>query len=638
MPDRIFAAEVTETIAAASRAARGGDTRTVMVDGRAREVRVPFPSPGDWRDVPIYFLMLDRFNNPSRPPAGPWNRRFDFRQGGTFKGVQAQLGYLQELGAGAIWLSPVLKNSRPEWRWNYHGYGQQDFLNLDARFASDGRLATAERELAELVDEAHARGIRVILDVVLNHAARIFDYVRDGETVAGFADPGVMHGALGTEPDIRWLDGAGAARADWQNRLDPAEALGPDDAIWPADLQNHLFFRRRGSKLTDDPGNSFVRGDFGDMRQFVVEYDAAVPGQEALRERYGVRPVLGMLIMAHQYLVARCDFDGFRIDTAKYVAPEAVETFGNAMREFALTLGKTNFFTFGEIYDDEETIADFVGRNNGSGEGYGIDAALDFPLFFRLPAVAKGFADVAGIREVFQRRKEQAAELLSTHGEAGRYFVSFLDNHDQPERIRHPQTTDEQVTLAVALLFTLQGIPCLYYGTEQGLSGTVDEHGRPDLSSNESSREALWGKPGAFDTGSPMFAHVREIARLRASEPALAFGRLYFREVAASGDDFGHSFGAGGIVAFSRILSDREVLVVANTGEQPFAGAVILDRDCHGAGRRMTIAYSNRGARGAGAVRRIAAARFHRNGQVSTGPAAALDVSLAGREVQILVP
>lgn len=638
MPDRIFSTEVAESIAAARRAARTGAMRSVSVDGRPREVRVPFPSPGDWREVPIYFLMLDRFNNPSRPPAGAWNRRFDFRQGGTFKGVQAALGYLQELGVGAIWISPVLKNARPEGRWNYHGYGQQDFLNLDARFASDGQLATAERELTDLVDEAHARGLRVILDVVLNHAARIFDYVRDGQTVSGFADPTVMDGALGSEPDVQWLDGTGVPQARWQNRLDPPEALGPDDAIWPAEMQNHLFFRRRGSKLTDDPGGGFVRGDFGDMRQFVVEYDAGVPGQEELRTRYGVRPVLSMLVMAHQYLVARYDFDGFRIDTAKYVDPGAVEIFGNAMREFALTLGKTNFFTFGEIYDDEATIAEFVGRNGGSGDGYGIDAALDFPLFFRLPAVAKGFADVAGIRDVFERRKEQEANLLSTHGEAGRFFVSFLDNHDQPERIRHPQTADEQVTLAAALLFTLQGIPCLYYGTEQGLSGTVDENGNPDLSSNESVREALWGKPDAFGTDAPAFRQIREIARLRAGEPALSFGRLYFREVAGAGDDFGHSFGAGGILAFSRILSDREVLVVANTGPLPFLGSVILDRDLHAAGREMTLAYSNKGTEGSASVRRIDAARFHRGGQVSVGPAAALTVTLGPREIQILLP
>jgi glycosidase len=638
MPTHIFDPLVSSAISAAQDAARQKQSKPVTIGGQQKDVRSPFPSPGDWRECPIYFLMIDRFNNPTVPPNGPWNQRFDFRQGGTFRGVQAQLGYLEQLGMKAVWLSPVLKNSKPNWQWNYHGYSQQDFLNLDERFASDGKLATAERELTELVDEAHYRGIRVILDVVINHAARVFDYVRSGSTVRSFADQATMDGALGTEPEVRWLDGSGSPRAAWQNRLDPPDQLQPDDAIWPADLQNHLFFRRRGSKLTDDPDwRHFAPGDFGDMRQFVAEYDATVPGQEALRARYGANPVLGILIRAHQYLIARYDLDGFRVDTVKYVHPEVIETFGNAMREFALSVGKQNFFTFGEVYDDEKTIADFIGRN-GRGEGFGVDAALDFPLFFKLPGVAKGMIDVGALRTVFQDRKEQEANLLSSHGEAGRFFVSFLDNHDQKERIKHPVTPEEQVTLAIALMFTLQGIPSLYYGTEQGLSGTVDAAGNPDLSANEASREALWGKPGAFNTNSAMFEQVRKIAGLRTAEPPLAFGRLYFREVAGSADDFGHSVGPGGIVAFSRILSDREVLVVANTGTASFTGAVLVDRDLNARPRRMEVAYSNFGTTGNGMVRQIPLARFYSDGQVSQGPAAALDVVLAPREVQVLVP
>jgi glycosidase len=412
----------------------------------------------------------------------------------------------------------------------------------------------------------------VILDIVLNHSARVFDYVRSQGVVASFADANVMNGPLGTEPDVQWLNGFGFPRADWRNRLDPPAQLHADDAVWPSDLQQHLFFRRRGSKLTDKPdARGFVRGDFGDMRQLVVEYDATQPGQEQLRARYGISPVLSILIRAHQYLIARYDIDGFRLDTVKYVDPEAIETFGNAMREFALTVGKQNFFTFGEVYDTEETIAQFIGRNGGSGDGFGVDAALDFPLFFKLPGVAKGMIDVGEIRTVFQDRKRQEAALLSSHGEAGRFFVSFLDNHDQKERIQHPATPAEQVTLAIGLLFTLQGIPSLYYGTEQGLSGTVDTHGHADLSANESSREALWGKPNAFSTTTPVFQQIQSLSRLRASEPPLTYGRLYFREVAGNGTDFGHSFGSGGLVAFSRILVDREIPVVANTGTQPFA-------------------------------------------------------------------
>src|SRR5207249_3915762 len=162
---------------------------------------------------------------------------------------------------------------------------------------------------------------------------------------SSFGDSGVMNGKLATEPDIQWLNGFGFPRSDWTNQLPPPTQLSSDDAVWPSDLQNDLFFRRRGSKLTDDPGSSFVRGDFGDMRQLVVEYDATVPGQAPVRARYGITPVLAILIRAYSYLIARYDVDGYRLDTVKYVDPAAVETFGNAIREFALSIGKKNFFT-----------------------------------------------------------------------------------------------------------------------------------------------------------------------------------------------------------------------------------------------------------------------------------------------------
>jgi glycosidase len=637
MAIEIFSTDVVAAIRDAQDAARTRRSRTVVVDGSPRVFRTPFPSPTDWRDTWIYFLLIDRFGHPTKPPTGVWNRRFDFRQGGTFKGIQQQLGYLEELGAKAIWLSPVLKNAKPASRYNYHGYGIQDFLNVDERFASDFTRATAERELSELVDEAHARGLFVILDIVLNHAGRVFDYVRFGGVESQFSDAAVLNGPLGVEPPVRWLNGFGIPRDDWEDTLPNPGQLSADDAVWPADLQERLFFRRRGTKLTDDPGGGFVRGDFADLRQLVVEYDASVAGQESLRGRYGVHPVLAILIRVHQYLVARYDIDGFRLDTVKYVDPEAIEVFGNAMREFALTLGKANFFTFAEVYDSEATIAKFVGRNGGSGEGFGVDAALDFPLFHTLPGVAKGRIDVAEIRRVFLDRKKQELNLLSSHGEAGRFFVSFLDNHDQHERIAHPLTPPDQVTLALTLLFTLQGIPCVYYGTEQGLTGTVDAAGHPDLSANESSREALWGKPPvAFDTTHPMFEHLRRLSQLRDQEPALRYGRLYFREVAGQGVDFGHSTGQGGLVVFSRILVDREVVVAANCGRAGFAGLVLVDRDLHTAAQSMQVIYSNHGTAGTGTVRHLSAARFHDGGQVRAGSAAALPIALAPSEVQVI--
>src|SRR5689334_4007874 len=131
------------------------------------------------------------------------------------------------------------------------------------------------------------------------------------------------------------------------------------------------------------------------------------------------------------------------------------------MREYALEIGKRNFFTFGEVYDNEEKIAAFIGRNvTQAGDLVGVDAALDFPLFYRLPSVAKGLTPPTDIAGIYDLRKRVEQDVISSHGEAGRYFVTFLDNHDQTTRLRFvdhadPERYDGQVFLALACLFGL---------------------------------------------------------------------------------------------------------------------------------------------------------------------------------------
>ena len=531
VPDSVFDPQIEAEIAAARQAARFGS------GGDPGQRRAPFPSPVDWRDHWIYFLMIDRFNNTTKPPNSGlqgWNRRFGRHQGGNFNGIRSQLGYLKGLGVGAIWITPVVKNPAADWEYNYHGYAAQDLLAIDPRLGSDGTRETAERELRELVDAAHDQGIYVILDIVLNHTARVFDYWINGELKADFADWDLLRSAplAGREPEIAWLNGLGLPRADWSGPPPDPATLHPDDAVHPAQDFRKDYFRRRGSKLSDRPdwpssANGFAVGDFGTMRQLVVEYQAN-PG-DPLHEQWGRNPVLTLLVRAYSYLIARYDFDAFRIDTAKYVDPTMMQYFGNAIREFALSLGKGNFFTFGEVWDSDETLARFVGRNGGNTEGFGIDAAKDFPLFQILRRVTKGLEDVQALPALFAERKNQEQELLSSHGEASRFFVTFLDNHDQSERIRHPQTPDLQVKQALGLLYTLQGIPCLYYGTEQDLQGTVDAQGNPDLAQFEGVREALWGKPNAFDTATSTFQWIQLLSEARRSMPALRYGRQYFR-------------------------------------------------------------------------------------------------------------
>src|ERR1700722_913497 len=100
-PATVYDPVVLNTLKAAKIAFQAGTTRNVHVNGQSKTIINPFPSPTDWRDVWIYFLMTDRFNNPdSAPnstkenPAIGWNQSYDFRQGGTFKGIEAELDYI----------------------------------------------------------------------------------------------------------------------------------------------------------------------------------------------------------------------------------------------------------------------------------------------------------------------------------------------------------------------------------------------------------------------------------------------------------------------------------------------------------------------------------------------------------------
>ena len=146
--------------------------------------------------------------------------------------------------------------------------------------------------------------------------------------------------------------------------------------------------------------------------------------------------------------------------------------------------------------------------------------------------------------------------------------------------------------MGLGCLFALQGIPCVYYGTEQGLHGAG---GSP-----EAVREALWGKPNAFDRSHPFFQATRRLAAVRADQPALRYGRQYFRPISGDGVHFGLSTFRNGVLAFSRILNDQEVLVVANTDAgQPWRGDVIVDYALNPAKTPYKLLYSNKAGRSA---------------------------------------
>jgi glycosidase len=541
----------------------------------------------------IYFLLPDRFSDggeAARPlldpndraahrPAGfQWNswassggERF---QGGTLKGVTSKLDYLKALGATTLWIGPVWKQ-RTHWD-SYHGYAIQDFLEIDPRFG-------ARKDLVDLVSQAHGRGMRVLLDVVFNHTSNNWVYGNDQD-----------------QPPYRpWPQYYGKGR--WRTRSGGLTSMiqGPDDGVWPTELQNDDYYTRAGEGSLgagdiDDPHAEFRRTDFVGDRD--INYD----GTKALND----------IARCYKYWIALTDCDGFRIDTLKHVDEETGRNFCGTIKEFAGNLGKLNFFLVGEVAGDD-SHADRYLHVLGSN----LDATLDLgQTRLALRAIAKGLSPPSTYFDLLKVWDDD----LGSHRNSGRRRVTVLDDHDHVsgEKIRFSNGASNvhQVAAGVAIQLFSLGIPCIYYGTEQSLAGPEPSEQKwlPHWGSNDAYlREAMFGPEhprlgglgglgagttgldtalpgfGAFGTtgahcfnrSSPAYVRIAGLIRTRNAYPVLRYGRQYLRQISNFGAPFSFS-SAGEVIAWSRILDDEEVLCIVNGhGSQPRGADVLVDSD-----------------------------------------------------------
>jgi glycosidase len=544
------------------------------------------PSPDCWADQVLYFLMLDRFSDGNekggyrdaqgRPvttgttpvatgddagaiPYCQWLSEADGWQGGTLKGLKSKLGYLRRLGVTAIWISPVFKQVAFE--ATYHGYGIQNFLDIDPHFGT-------REDLRETVEAAHQQGIYCILDVILNHAGNVFGY-RDQR----------YHRSTGEdrwEPDARW-DGQSYQVEGFRNRdgepvlrfdpEDPAalDAAWPDGAIWPRELQAPGTFLRKGRISNFDFPPEFIQGDFYDFKKLnlAVDWSAKYPTPS---------PTLQNLIHCCEYWIAYADIDGFRIDAVKHMGEESTRIFCAAIHEFTQSIGKERFFLAGEVTGGRSHAWSMVDTT-------GLDAALgieDIPG--RLQSVVKGFAEPDEYFALFRNSE------LDDHGDFawfGQHVVTMFDDHDQihkgSEKRRFCGMVEYRKLIfnALAVNLTTAGIPCIYYGTEQGF----DSGGQPSPDDKVLRENMFGGRFGGrrsrgvhfFDEDALLFQAVSKLCELRHQWIALRRGRQYVHEISGDGVHFGPpvKFGARlhTLIAWSRVVADHEMLVVFSTDE-----------------------------------------------------------------------
>ena len=241
---------------------------------------------------------------------------------------------------------------------SYHGYGIQNFLDVDPHFGS-------AQDLQALVATAHQHGIYVILDVVLNHTGDVFAYnpdrywTQDSRTGQWFLDP-------------RWDRGLYRVNAFRDQAGDPTIPFGPvdlaahpdawpDGAIWPAELQAPATFTQKGRISNWDYFPEYVEGDFSGLKDITLGSGPV--------EDYQPSPALLTLTRCYQYWIAFADLDGFRVDTVKHMDLGAARFFTSAIHEFTQAIGKDNFYLIAEITGDRRFAYETL-------EVTGMDAAL----------------------------------------------------------------------------------------------------------------------------------------------------------------------------------------------------------------------------------------------------------------------
>ncbi|WP_167300966.1 alpha-amylase family glycosyl hydrolase [Sphingomonas leidyi] len=529
------------------------------------------------QDEVIYFVLPDRFANgdPANDRGGLSGDRgttgFDpadarYYHGGDLKGLAAKLPYLQALGITAIWVAPIFVNKPVQGgpgqqSAGYHGYWITDFTHVDPHFGTDAAFKA-------LVDAAHARGMKVYMDIVANHTADViqyrecvgasacpyrgradYPYQRRGGVHGAPINPGFAGDAVQTAENFAKLTDPGYAYTPFVPEAERA-------AKHPAWLNDPIHYHNRGDSIF--AGESSTMGDFVGLDDLMTEDPRVLAG----------------MIDIYGSWIDRFGVDGFRIDTARHVNPEFWQGFVPAMLARARTRGIPNFHIFGEVADPAAQAAHTIAAK--------LPSVLDFA--FR-QALLDGVAGTKGT-DVFEKLFDD--DVLYARGfDTAITLPTFSGNHDNGRfawfvRKAFPQASEAEVLrrvlLSNALLLTLRGVPTIYAGDEQGFAGGAnDVDAREDQFGSKVAQytaRKLVGSDASiatprFDEAHPIFREIAALARVRTATPALTRGRQLLR---AREDK-------PGLLAFSRFdpVTGAEVLLAFNTSTEPLTRQVQVE-------------------------------------------------------------
>ncbi|WP_225830935.1 pullulanase-type alpha-1,6-glucosidase [Streptomyces sp. NK08204] len=504
----------------------------------------------------FYFVMPDRFANGdtandrggltgSRLSTGYDPTDKGFYQGGDLKGLTKKLDYIKGLGTTAIWMAPIFKNRPVQGTGSnvsagYHGYWITDFTQVDPHFGTN-------KDLETLISKAHAKGMKVFFDVITNHTADVVDYQEKSyEYLSKGAFPYLTKNGRPFD-DSDYADGTRKFPAVDADSFPRTPAVTSDSKV-PAWLNDPTMYHNRGDSTY--AGESTTYGDFSGLDDLWTERPEVVQGMEKIYERW----------------VRDFGVDGFRIDTVKHVNMDFWTQWATALDKYAAAQGRKNFFMFGEVYSaDTSVTAPYVTQGR-------LDATLDFPF----QDAARTYASQGG----------SAQKLASVFGDDYKYTtdkanayeqVTFLGNHDMGRigyflKQDNPKATDAEILrkdeLANELMFLSRGNPVVYYGDEQGFTGSGgDKDARQTMFASKVADYLDDDEIGtdrthaddSYDTSAPLYKEIAALSELRKNNPALADG-VQTERYAADG---------AGIYAFTRTdaATGQEYVVAFNNAD-----------------------------------------------------------------------
>ncbi|WP_064741781.1 pullulanase-type alpha-1,6-glucosidase [Hamadaea tsunoensis] len=523
-------------------------------------------------DVPheqFYFVLPDRFANgdKSNDKGGYAGDRLStgydptdkgFYHGGDLQGVIDKLDYIQGLGTTAIWLAPVFKNkpvqgSGADASAGYHGYWITDFTQVDPHFGTNA-------DLKRLVGKAHQRGMKIYLDVIVNHTADVLQYAENKYDYVDKKTTPYVDAAGHSFDDANYADGTqGFPKVDVNSGpYTPVFPTAADKtAKKPAWLNDPTMYHNRGNSTF--AGESDTDGDFYGLDDLWTERPEVVAG----------------MTKVYQDWIGSAGVDGFRIDTAKSVDMQFWPQFTRGITTYAAAHGKPNFFMFGEVYTSDATKTSAYVRQGK------LPATLDFPF----QAAAQSFVTNGNAQALSDMYASDA--LYASGNTDANALPTFLGNHDMgrvggfiEKSGVDASTYLDRDKLAHELMFLTRGQPVVYSGDEQGFTGPGgDKDARQDMFASlvaDYLDDDLIGTDRThavdnYDPNHPLYRTIAALGALRAQEPGLATGTQTTRY---SGD---------GVFAFSRIDAAQRTEYVVAANSSTTAKTVTIQTSSHGA-------------------------------------------------------